>query len=206
VTKGKHLATPNRIVQNYFEALRRLTKRTKGMEDNDERKQDIALCLVLSVTAVEAFVNVYFRVVVSESGFQMHLPQLEKDLANYLPLSKKLKQWPEMMFGKGVEMGNATGKAFKALVAHRNDLIHFKSSHETISVPGVSIHGMADISVFDSLVPSDAENALDVAEGVLAHIFVLRGIAEDQVPNMLHGWTGKFPVLKSSKIDPEGGT
>src|SRR5437016_5965359 len=157
------------------------------MDDTDERKQDVALCIVLSVTAVEAFVNVYFRVVVSEVGFDHHLPQLEADLKFHLSLAEKLKQWPKLMFGKGLNMGSSAGQAFKALTDHRNELIHFKSSHETFSMHGISLHGQADVSAFDALLPGDAEDALNVAESVLAELFVLRGIPKDQVPDMLHG-------------------
>lgn len=167
------------------------------MDDTDERKQDIALCIVLSVTAVEAFVNVYFRVVVSEVGFTQHLPKLKADLKAMLPLAKKLEQWPKLMFGKPLDVTTGPGKAFTTLATHRNKLIHFKSSHQSISFGTMSIHGLADMSAFDALTPADAKNALNVAEDVLGELFVLRGIAEAQVPNMLHGWTGKPPTLSA---------
>lgn len=195
----QHLGSANRIVWNYFEALRRLAARTKKMDDTDERKQDVALCIVLSVTAVEAFVNVYFRVVVSEAAFAKHLPKFEADLKSHIPLAEKLKQWPKLMFGKGLDMGSGPCKAFKHLTAHRHKLIHFKSSHQSVTFGAVSIHGLADMSAFDTLTPTDAKNALSIAEDVLAEVFLLQGIAKDQVPHMLHGWTGKLPTLSALK-------
>jgi len=173
-----------------------MATRTKGMEDSDERKEEVALCIILSVTAIEAFVNVYFRVVVSEPDFKQHLEKLTSDLKAHLPLGKKLEDWPKLMFGKGFDMTSVPGQKFKSLTKHRNTLIHFKSSHETISVPGATFHGLADTSAFDALHPKDAEHAVEVAETVIAELFKLRGIPEDQVPHMLHGWTGTPPMLR----------
>lgn len=167
------------------------------MDDTDERKQDIALCIVLSVTAVEAFVTVYFRIVVSEVGFTQHLPKLKADLKTMLPLAKELEQWPKLLFGRPLDMAAGPGKAFATLATHRNKLIHFKSSHQSISFGAMSIHGLAEMSALDALTPADAKSALNVAEDVLGELFVLRGIAKAEVPHMLRGWTGKPPTLSA---------
>ena len=168
--------------------------RADQIEDDEERKQDIALCIILSITAIEAFVNVYFRVVVSEPGFEQHLRRVQSDLKGQSSLPGKLEMWPRLIFGMKFDFMTEPGKSFDSLRKHRNDLIHFKSTHQTISFPGVSIHGLADISAFDALLPSDADNAVHVAEAVIAKLFKLRGIPAEQVPHMVHGWTGKLSI------------
>ena len=187
-----HYGSPNRIVWNYFAAIRRLAASAAKHPDNDERKQDLALCIILSITAIEAFVNVYFRVVVSEAEFTKHLGKVEGDLKAQAPLVAKLKTWPKVIFGKEFNMGSAAGIAFNKLRDRRNRLIHFTSSHETIHVGDTSIHGLADMTAFDALSPADADEAVGTAEAVISEIFLMRGIPNDQVPQMLHGWTGSW--------------
>lgn len=189
-----HLSSPNRIVWNYFAALRRLALRASQGPDDDERKQDLALCIILSVTAIESFVNVYFRVIVSESGLERHLAKLESDLKAQVPLMKKLTSWTKAMLGEQFDLSAAPGAAFDELRKRRNKLIHFTSSHQSIAGPGFAIHGLADISAYDSLKPQDGMHAVAVAEGVISELFRLRGIPGDQIPHMLHAWTGKVPV------------
>ncbi len=58
----------------------------------------------------------------------------------------------------------------------------------------MTIQGLADTTVYDSLEVADAEKALEVAEGMVAELFRLRGMPETQIPGALHQWTGKVPI------------
>ena len=81
------------------------------------------------------------------------------------------------------------------LKKRRNELMHFTSSHATVNLPdGSTLHGLVDISVFDALTVADAVSALDLAEGMVEELFLLRGIPERQLPHALHAWTGKVPI------------
>ena len=87
-------------------------------------------------------------------------------------------------------------KAFLALKAKRNALMHFTSTHDSIKRPDFEIHGLADTSVFDELQASDAIRAHELAEGMLCELFKLRGAQEPQLKHLLHSWTGKVPTSK----------
>jgi hypothetical protein len=185
------LSSPNRIVWLYFGALRRSVLDLDSSNGDDERKGNIAICIMLAVSVVEAFLNVLFRVAVSEPEFASKAPSILKDLQSRKTLDSKLKDWPARIFGKGLDLEAPHTKAFFALKERRNRLMHFTSSHQSVAVPGVGIDGLADTSVFDDLTPSDAATALEVAEDMVGELLRLRGIPEAEIPQALHAWTGR---------------
>lgn len=189
-----NLSSPNRMIWQYFEALRRLVARLDHSSSETEAKQDIALCVMLAVTVVEAFLNLFFRVVVSESEFTEHEQHVIDDLEKRKSLDHKLKTWPGEILGQPLDFSAPTPKAFLALKVRRNALMHITSSHETVDLPGIVIHGLADTSVIDTLTVDHAVNALSVAEDMVCEFLRLRGIPEDKLPHALHTWTGKVPT------------
>lgn len=189
------LASPNTIIWRYFAALRRLVIGIEHEQDESVIKENVALCVMLAVTVDEAFLNCFFRVVIGEQGFAKNEGLILKDLKKRKSLNYKLDTWPEMVFGKALDFDAPTPKAFRALMYGRNDLIHFTSSHTTVNLPdGVILHGLVDISVFDALTVADAVCALDLAEGMVRELFLLRGIPERELPHALHSRTGKVPI------------
>lgn len=188
------LSSPNTMVCNFFWALRRAVDRAnEESEDDNGKKQEVAVCIFLSVTAVETFLNVYFRVLVEEEPYARHKTLLLADLDKGMPLASKLRKWPREILGKPISEDRGPGKAFADLRQLRNKLMHFTSSHQTLKVPGMVIHGLADTSAYDGLSDADAKHALRAAEDLLSEIFRLRGIPEDRIPHSLHAWTGKPP-------------
>lgn len=188
-------SSPNAIIWHYFTALSRLVDGIDRAGDESAIREDVALCVILAVTIVEAFLNIFFRVVVSEPDFTKHEKCILDDLKKRKTLAHKLETWPKKIFGKPLDFAAPTPKAFRALMERRNNLMHFTSSHTTIIPgPGIIIHGLADTSVFDTLTPSDAASALDLAEGMIRDLCRLRGIPEHQLPHELHMWTGKVPI------------
>ena len=67
------LGSPNYMVQNYALALQRSVIRALDETDEKIQKQEVAIVVFMAVTVVEAFINAYFRVLVSEDGFSNHL-------------------------------------------------------------------------------------------------------------------------------------
>lgn len=190
------LSSPNSMVWQYFRCLRRLAERLGHIQDESERKQEISLCIIMAVTVVEAFVNIFFRVIVSEPAYAQHQQRVLKDLNLPRPksLDFKLRSWPNQILGKGLDFQAGVPKAFIALKEKRNRLMHCTSSHQSTSVPGITLNGLADTSVFDNLEISDALSAVDIAEGMLEEVFRLRGVPTKQIPGALHLWTGKVPI------------
>ena len=183
------------MVWQYFQALRRLCGAIEQNEGHDKAtiQQDAALGVILAVTGVEIFMNVYFRVLVDEEPYKDAAPCILDDLENQAPLEKKIRKWPSTVFGKELNLGAGVGQMFTNLKTLRNRLVHFSSSHETIELPGFKIQGMADTSIYSSLNAHSANSALEVAEQFICEIFRLRGISAQECPHALHAWTGKIP-------------
>ena len=187
------LASPNKIVNEYFAILRRLVYSVDDIKEPDIRRQQVTLCIFQSVTAVETFLNIYFRVIVSEKEFNRHEKYLIKTISDRESLDFKLKNWTKKIFGCDLNLNSGIGKSFFTLKKLRNTLMHFISTHETLKVPNLEIHGLVNISCYDKLKIEDAFNALEVAERFLCEIFRLRGIKEAEFNYMLQRWTGKLP-------------
>ena len=196
--ENRSLSSPNRMVWELFEALRSLCIRIKKVQDTQnasEVRQDSALCIILAVQCVEVFFNVYFRVLISESAFAHANERISADLQKtQIGLDRKIKEWPELVFGRKLSLDKGAGQQFVKLKNLRHTLMHFTSSHETISIPGVAIHGMADTSAYESLSAKSAIEALHTAEALLCEIFTLRGITPENLPDALYSWTGRPPI------------
>lgn len=186
------------MVWELFEALRRLCSHATGAhatQDVTVVRQDAALCIILAVQCVEVFFNVYFRVLISEPTFAHAADRISSDLQkSQFGLDQKIKQWPKLVFGRKLNLDKGAGQRFVTLKNLRHTLMHFTSSHETIAIPGVAIHGMADTSAYESISAKSAIEALHTAEEFLCEVFTLRGISSDNLPHALHSWTGKPPV------------
>lgn len=192
------LASPNRIVWELFQALRRLCIRAQEAhiaQDESALRQDAALCVILAVQCVEVFFNVYFRVLISEPAYAHAAEKIFADMARtQCGLDRKIKDWPHHVFGKKLSLDKAAGQRFVALKNLRHRLMHFTSSHETFSVPGLVIHGLADISAYEALTVKSAFEALHTAEAFLCEVFLLRGISPENLPHEMHSWTGRPPI------------
>ena len=185
------------MVWELFTALRRLCIRvfeSHPTQDVAEIRQDSALCIILAVQCVEVFFNIYFRVLISEPAFVHAADRISADLQKVqVGIDRKIKEWPELVFGKKLSLDKGVGQKFVALKNLRNSLIHFTSSHETFATKDMAIHGMADTSVYESISTESAIEALHIAEAFLCEVFALGGISSENLPHALHLWTGRPP-------------
>jgi len=166
--------------------------RVESQPDIVLMKQDAALCIMLSVAVVETFVNVFFRVAVTEERFRAHEGPILHGLETRLPLAEKLRTWPELVFGQALDWGSGSPQRFTELRRLRNSLMHFTSSHETFSHQEIEIRGLADTAAFDGLSPSAVRQALITARGMVREILILRGLEGDHLTDALHLWTGTW--------------
>ncbi len=187
------LSTPNTILWHYSQTLRRCVARVHATEDGTQQRQEIVVCILLAVTLVEAFLNVYFRILVSNEEFTSHCGWLLEDLRRRRSLDHKIEVWPELILRKRLDFSTGAARDFKVLKERRNALMHFTSSHITLDALGdLTFHGLADTSAFDELTAAHAADALEAAEGIICEIWRLRGIPEESLPHMLHQWTGRM--------------
>jgi len=186
------------MVWELFEALRRLCIRVTeahAAQNQSALRQDAAICVILAVQCVEVFFNVYFRVLISEPAYAHAAKTISADLARkQFGLDRKIKEWPSNVFGKKLALDKGAGQRFIALKNLRHSLMHFTSSHESLSIPGVAIHGLADTSTYESLSANSTIEALHTAEAFLCEVFTLRGITPENLPHALHSWTGRPPI------------
>jgi len=124
------LSSPNRMVWNYFDSLRQLTSGLNKIEDELELKHHLVICITLAIMACETFVNVYFRVLVSEPWFSSSEQDILKDISKRKSLDYKIKNWPKKVLGNSLDMQKSEILSFLELKDHRNKLMHFTSTHE----------------------------------------------------------------------------
>jgi hypothetical protein len=133
----------------------------------------------------------YFRTLASESEFAHASERLLVDLKNTrFGLDQKIKQWPELVFRKKLNLDRAAGQRFLDLIRLRNKLMHFSSSYESIEHQGISIHGLADASAYDSLSEKSAFEALHTAQAFICEVFEVRGASPEKQRQNLLFWTG----------------
>ena len=190
----KHLASPHSIIWEYYECLNRQIHRVPDDENDRTQKQELVLALFLSVSVVETFLNAFFRGVVEEDGFKEHRGRLLNDIEKRISLEAKLKEWPKKILGKELDLNNTNIKQFIEMKNHRNALMHFVSSHESIELPGpVFIHGLADMSVLQTLTLSVARKYPSIIRNFSNEVFLARGIKEENLTHAFHRWFGEPP-------------
>ena len=185
------------MVWTYFSALRRMCFRVEEHDFDSYKKENSALCVITAVTGVEVFINVYFRLLITEEPYKHANSKIMNDLKKQISFDRKLKEWPQAVFNKGLNYGAGAGQQFIELKNIRNGLVHFSSTHETFQASGYSIHGLADTSIYNALNEHSAYRALEIAENFIGEIFKLTGVKDEEIPGALHRWTGRPPSPKS---------
>jgi len=193
----KHLASAHSIIWEYYECLNRQIRRVPEDENDRTQKQELVLALFLSVSVIETFLNAFFRVVVEEDCFKVHREKFLKDIEKRISLDAKLKEWPKKIFGKRLSFDNTNVKQFIDMKNHRNALMHFVSSYESIELPGpVFIDGLADMSALRMLTLPVAKKYPTIIRNFSYEIFLARGIQEENLPHAFHSWFGEPPGLR----------
>jgi len=181
------------MLWQFYASLNRQVRTAIETEDVGEKRQNVAVCIILATTLVEAFLNIFFRVVVGEQGFSQFREKVMDDLDRRASLEYKIKEWPQLVFGQSIDFSKGIGQDFIALKDTRNWLMHFTSTYETVVVDNITVHGLADISRHEALDGAHATRALETAEAVIAEIIRLRGVPPENIPYHLQSWLGRLP-------------
>ena len=188
------LATPQTLVSHYFQFSRRIVADATSQQFDSERCTNVAVAVIMVVGAVEAYLNAVARLRVEQNPSYEHDNQIRADLENRTPLRRKLKSWPEMLFGGKLDLGSGVPQEFLELVELRNHLMHFTTTYDQVQVDNLTIKGLTDLTRFYSLTPVDGQNAVNVAEQMILGLIRLQQLSEEEV--LLAGtlWTGR-PVF-----------
>lgn len=186
-------SSPTHVVWEYFRSLRLLVQGTREARSPEEARQQAALAVIMAVTVVEVFFNLWFRTRVDELD-KSHQTSLQRDLNARKSIDFKLKNWPTRYLAAELDLTKGPGAEFAEIKSLRNSIVHFTSSHESVEVGGLAFHGVADITAYDDLGERHASAALTAAEALVSEVFRLAGLAAQDVSRLMHAWTGSAPV------------
>ena len=183
-------SSPNSMVMEYWNLLRNIVYSDHKNCDEKIIRQHVMLSILLSITVVETFMNIYFRLLVSHGKFKKYEHTIINDLDNRMSLEKKLIKWPKLLFDREFDQSKGVGLEFKELKDLRNKLMHFTTTHETLKINDIEIHGLSDTSVFYNLKLEDCYQSESVAHRTMAEIIRLSGKTEEQVKAEMIHYTG----------------
>ena len=186
------LASHNHIVRSYFDIARMIAHEAKTSTFDSVKRSKSAVVVLTAVAAVEAYINVFGRTWVEQDPDFSYANQVQDDIQSKKSITHKIKTWPQLFFGKGLDLSQGSGQKFLALIEKRNRLMHFTSDYHTYQFENVTIKGLVDSTAFDSLVPKDAENAIYVAEGFIEAWIRLQGLEEKHIKAAAAHWTGNI--------------
>jgi hypothetical protein len=188
------LSSPNRIIWEYFDSLRRLTCDAKKAQGTSQEKQLTALAVMMSINVIEVFINIWFQIHIEESTDLVLKKKFNEELFGNTTLHKKIMSWPQKYLSSHFDISTGIGAEIMNLKKLRNEIVHFKSAYETFSVPGVQIHGLANTSAYDELDFNSATRALETVERYIGEVFLMAGSSKSDIPAQLHAWIGRVPV------------
>jgi hypothetical protein len=189
----REFGSPNSILWRYFACLRHFAHEASTTPDADLQREAAALAVFMAVSAIEVFLNIWFRTFSEAGPVVAHRGTIMADLRSRRGLAYKFKTWPEMCFDKGFDLDRPPAKTFLALVEQRNALMHFTTDFGSIEVPGVIVQGLVDITAYQSLGSPDAANAVRVAEEIVGEFFFLQKAGAVEVLKQIHYWTCRVP-------------
>jgi len=191
------------MVWEYLAILRRIIQKLNSISDEKERRQSIALCIVMAVTVVETFLNIFFRLKVKEPNFISHERYLLDCLSNRKSLEFKIKNWPKSILGLTIDLTTGIGKRFSDLKDKRNELMHFTISDEPVIIENIQLRNFSDLSSYHSLQDSDAYGAVATAEDFIQAILELSGVSDSKLNGRMLFWTGRPPNQALPKKEAE---
>ena len=185
---SKVYSSANSMVWEYYAIIQRLTSQLDPTDAKSYR-QDIALCILLAVTAVECFLNLFFQVLVTKPEYSTHDSFIQDSLKRRRSLEYKIKNWPKKVFGKQIDLSTGVGKRFVELKEHRNRLMHFADVQRELSVSGAKLHNFTDITFYHSLEKRDAWKALHTSLVFVVEVLKLASKNEKQLAGLTVQWT-----------------
>ena len=179
------------MVQEYFETLRWLNETAQLAASDALTRRAAAMTVIYSVTAVEVFLNLWFRVYAVERSDMAIRSAFDEGLSKKISLEQKLAQWPGLILNRKLNLKAGPGGAFVALKTERNSIVHFESTNDTLHASNIIIHNLANTSQYDALSAKSAANALETAEALVAEIFRIADFDDETSQHAQAIWIGK---------------
>lgn len=189
---GSH-GSPNYVPRMLFDMLRRLRRRPDAPADGEEHVvQDALAAVFIGVNVVETFMNISFKLLAEQEPAPSWRDKLLADLAKTsFGLGAKMEQWPKLCFSKALDKEDPRHVAFSDLKGLRNGLMHFKTSHSTVSpVPGIVFQGLADLSLIKRLDAGTPATAMSAVVGFVQLLLEAQGLPPEKVELATLHWIG----------------
>lgn len=197
----KVLGSPHSIIWSYFSLLRNLSYHSTEITDTNEKRENNLLIILMAVTVVETFYNIYFSLLVSDKKYQKHREKILKDVKNpNFSFEKKLKEWPILLFDKNIQFGAGIGQKFSNLKNLRNKLLHFLPEYKNIEFSNIKIESVVDISIYNDLDKFDATNCPSMILDFISELFILANCPKEKVGHQIHIWFGNLSRIKLTQI------
>jgi hypothetical protein len=132
------LETPQAVVQSYFSAALR-SLRAMNIDMLDRELRDYGLqSFVMSLTGLEAFVNVYFH----RRGFAEGNAELMRRADERRPVEHKLSHLPRLAFGSNLPDQRMLNRKVRELYSLRSTIVHPKLELSSMRYENIAINGM----------------------------------------------------------------
>jgi hypothetical protein len=144
------LEMPQAIVQTYFKsAFRDYRAMTANAEDKDDNRHHGLQSFLMSLTGLEAFLNVHFHMVGMEKGLPDVVAKATNDkvLNNKrfkIHVTDKIKNLSFSCYGKGPIGGSTLNKKISELYNLRSEIVHPKWEPADLDLGGILINGMSN--------------------------------------------------------------
>jgi uncharacterized protein with HEPN domain len=179
---GREFSSPNTVPSKFCAMLERLASQPPH-EDRDVIEQHALSAIFLGITAVEAFTNIYSRTIAEEPEFIAHREPIIRSLERRDATGKKLEILG-IALGRPIDKTDHRWVAFDQLRELRNRFVHFKTSYDTIQIPGIVMVGLVETSVFKELTTETPANVILCVRGVIELVGQARGVP----PEHMHGF------------------
>ena len=147
----------------------------------------------MAVAVVETFLNIFFRLKVKEPSYAVHESYVLQCFATRKTLEFKLKNWPKKILGANIN-DTDVGKRFSKLKTKRNELMHFIIPDDPVKVKGVTLRNFSEITFYNDLSESDADDAVKTVEDFIQKILESSGLSNPRLTGRMLFWTGRPPA------------
>lgn len=118
--------------------------------ENEKNAHDRLVCLFMTLSGFEAFVNCYFEQLAQSTG--IHKSEILKVTHDRrMPLIKKARKLPEIAFSSIPSIGMAACDGIEKFINIRHRFMHLKHDYHSIHIDSnIKIEGLMDTSILSS--------------------------------------------------------
>lgn len=196
-TPDLHLASPHSVVWGYFHSAVLLARSAVESESESDTKAYAASTVFLSVAAIEAYLSVLAKLWIDQTTGPLdpNHKKVSRDLERRRSLGYKIRNWPQMLFGRKIDPTLPAAKRFLECIELRNGLTHFESATYSQTMANLTLNGLVSNATFSSLNGDVCVESLLAAKNFLRYLVELQLPSEKsdnplRIESIVHGWTG----------------